>query len=291
VTIEQAVRDAGLEAPALIVVGDVVLMRESISWFEKRPLFGRRLVVTRARQQASGLANLFEEAGAQALQFPLIDIVPPSSFESLDAVIESIDRYHWLIFTSTNGVESFFERLLASGRDARALHSAKIAAVGNPTAEGLRARGIVPDLVPPRFQSAALLPLLAEEQKGIRTAVIRAAKGSDELLDELRRRGGEVDLAVAYESRANSENAEQLRSMLKDGQLDAITFTSGSTVENFFEAAGEDVDLSALVIASIGPQTSAVIRRFGAKVDVEAESADIEALYRAVEERLSLLSS
>src|SRR5438552_5746477 len=167
--IEQKVAEAKLETPALIVVGEVVKLHDAINWFETKPLFGRRVVVTRAREQASELKRLLEEAGASVVQFPTIEIVPPPSWESLDRVIDALGDYQWLVFTSTNGVKFFFERLAAKGKDARALAGCKIAAVGDTTANDLRTHGIFADVVPEKFISTALLPLLAPDQHGIRT--------------------------------------------------------------------------------------------------------------------------
>lgn len=274
-TIEQGA--AGIETPALIVVGGVVTLHQAINWFESKPLFGKRIVVTRAREQASELKRLLEEAGAQVVQFPTIEIVPPASYQSLDRTIEAIGDYQWIIFTSTNGVDAFFERLRHHGKDARALSGAMVAAVGETTANDLRARGIEPDLIPPKFQSAALLPLLAADQHGIRTAVVRAEKGSDDLIDELRRRGGEVDLAVAYRTHAVSGDPAVLQG------ADAITFTSGSTVDHFFEAVGDGAAVvNGARLVSIGPVTTEAIRRHGRQPDAVAEKATIAALRDAV---------
>ena len=273
-------RAAGVATPAIIVVGDVVQLRETINWFESKPLFGKRVVVTRARDQASELRRLLEEAGAQVVEFPLIEIAPPESFESLDEVIEDLADYQWVVFTSTNGVRSFFDRLRFHGEDARALHDVMIAVVGESTAEELRARGVEPDLVPAKFQSTALLPLLEQDQRGIRTAIVRAAEGRDELIDELRRRGGEVDLAVAYRTRPVAADVERL------DKIDIITFTSASTVENFLAAAGQHGPeiLKKARVASIGPMTSDALRKHGREPDVEASSASIESLRDAIVE-------
>ena len=273
--IEQKVADAKLETPALIVVGDVVKLHDVINWFETKPLFGKRVVVTRAREQASELKRLLEEAGADVVQFPTIEIVPPSSWDSLDRVIDAIDGYHWLIFTSSNGVKSFFERLTEKRKDARALAKCKIAAVGDATAADLRAHGIVADLVPEKFLSTALLPLLDADQRGIRTAVVRAAEGRDDLIDELRRRGGDVDLAVAYQTRAAEGTLE--------GSFDIVTFTSASTVDNFFAKVGET---NGAILASIGPVTSEAIAKRGKRADIEARAATIEALRDAIVEHV-----
>lgn len=265
-------RAAGIATPALIVVGGVVQLHDAINWFESKPLFGKRVVVTRAREQASDLKRRLEEAGAEVVEFPMIEIAPPSSYESLDRVIGRIGDYQWLIFTSSNGVDSFFVRLRLHGKDARCLAGVMIAAVGESTAADLRSRGIQPDLVPAKFQSTALLPLLEEDQKGVRTAVVRAAQGRDELIDELRRRGGEVDLAIAYETRRVTTAVDNLH------DIDIVTFTSGSTVDNFFEVLPDKKVIGGALLASIGPTTSEAIRRHGRQPDIEASAATIASL-------------
>jgi uroporphyrinogen III methyltransferase/synthase len=280
-TIEALVAAAGLPTPALIVVGEVVRLREVINWFETKPLFGKRIVVTRAREQASRLVEMLVESGADVLQFPTIEIAPPDSWESLDSTLDQ--KYDLIVFTSVNGVRSYFDRLMEKGKDARALAGTRVAAVGDTTAAELRARGIVPDLIPERFISSALLPMLESDQRGVRTAVVRAAEGSDELIDELRRRGGTVDLAVAYRMRAVAENLEQLRAAIES--LDIVTFTSGSTADNFFgKLTSEERKrvFERALIASIGPVTSDAIRRYGRGPDIEAPKASIEALHDAV---------
>lgn len=272
--------DAQLPSPALIVVGDVVKLHQTINWFESKPLFGKRIVVTRAREQASQLVKLFADSGANVLQFPTIRTEAPESFESLDRVIAT--KYDLLVFTSVNGVRAFFQRLQS---DARSLAGTRIAAVGDSTAEELRANGIVADLVPEKFQSIALLPLLANDQRGIRTAVIRAAEGSDDLVDELRRRGGEVDFAIAYRTVAEDADLAELRELITNDAIDVITFTSGSTVSNFFElltAAERKQLFDRAMIASIGPVTTGAIKRYGRAPDVEASTAGVRALYDAV---------
>ncbi|MDP9191835.1 MAG: uroporphyrinogen-III C-methyltransferase [Acidobacteriota bacterium] len=286
--IEALVAAANLETPALIVVGDVVKLHDSINWFESRPLFGKRVVVTRAREQASELKCLLEDSGAQVLQFPTIEIAPPQSFDSLDRAID--EQYDWLIFTSTNGVAFFFERLFALGKDVRALAGTKIAAVGQSTAADLRTRGIAPDVVPERFISTELLPLLAEDQRGIRTAVIRAETGNDDLLAELRRRGGEVRLAIAYRNIAADLDLEELRKLIATDAIDAITFTSASTVDHFFAQLTEEQRarvIARATLASIGEATSAAIRKYGKEPDVVAKNATIQDLHDAVRKWLS----
>ncbi|HJW93889.1 MAG TPA: uroporphyrinogen-III C-methyltransferase [Thermoanaerobaculia bacterium] len=279
-TIETIVKEAELPTPALIVVGDVVKMRDAINWFETKPLFGKRVVVTRAREQASELKKMLEESGAQVLQFPTIEIAPPESFESLDHVIDS--PYDAYVFTSVNGVKFFFDRLLERGFDARKLTGAKIAAVGDTTAAELRARGIVPDLMPEAFRSISLLPMLSEEK---RVAVIRAAEGRDELIDALRKRGTQVDLGIAYRTKAADYDLDELRVLLDS--IDAVTFTSASTVENFFgKLTAEERMKVAGKLFSIGPTTSEAIKRYGFTPEVETKNATVAALHDAVVDAL-----
>ncbi len=269
--IEPRVAAANLPTPALIVVGDVVRMHEVINWFESKPLFGKRIVVTRAREQASELKRLLEESGANVVQFPTIEIAAPQSWDSLDRAVS--ERWDWLIFTSVNGVEAFFGRM---ARDARALAGTKIAAVGEPTSASLRRHGVIPDLVPEKFQSVALLPHLPGEMHGVRVAVVRAQEGRDEVLAELRRRGADVHLAIAYCTVPVTANAGELH------DVDVVTFASASTVDHFFAAVPDATSLNGALLASIGPTTSEAIRRHGRGPDVEAANATIQALHDAV---------
>jgi uroporphyrinogen III methyltransferase/synthase len=289
-TIEKRVIEANLPTPALIVVGDVVKLHDTINWFETKPLFGKRVVVTRAREQASDLKRILEDSGAQVLQFPTIEIAPPESTTSLDHVIDALADYAWLVFSSTNGVKFFFDRLAQKGKDARSLAGLMVAAVGDTTAAELLQHGINPDLIPDKFQSIALLPHFEGNQTGVRFAIVRAAEGKDDLMDALRKRGAEVDLAIAYETRAADVDLGELREWIANDTIDAVTFTSGSTVDHFFARlnADERAKVNArAVLASIGPVTSDAIRRYGKVPDVEAANASVQALHDAVVERLS----
>ena len=269
--IEARVAAANLPTPALIVVGEVVKLHDVINWFESKPLFGKRIVVTRAREQASELKRLFEESGATVIQFPTIEIAPPESWDSLDRAVD--ERFDWLVFTSVNGVCAFFERLLAKGEDVRALAGIRIACVGETTAASLRSRGIVPDLVPDKFMSTALIPHFGADLHRVRIAVIRAAEGRDEFIEEMRKRGAEVHLAVAYRTVPVAMNADELH------DIDVVTFTSASTVDNFF-ASNPSID--GALLASIGPTTSDALRKHGRQPDIEASTASIQALHDAV---------
>ena len=287
--IEQRVAEAKLATPALIVVGDVVKLHEVINWFESKPLFGKRVVVTRAREQASTLVQLLTDSGANVLQVPAIQTVPPESFDSLDRAIGG--TYDLLVFTSANGVRAFFER---KKDDARSLAGTRIAAVGESTAEELRRFGIKPDIIPDKFQSIALLPLLDSDLRGKRIAVIRAESGSDDLIDELRRRGAGADLAVAYRTVAVHDDVSELRELIANDAVDIVTFTSGSTVTNFFDVLSADERkrvFDRALIASIGPVTSQAIAKYGRPPDIESKSASVAALHDAVVEAASRLHS
>ncbi len=264
-------RAVGAPTPALIVVGDVVKLRETINWFETRPLFGKRIVVTRARGQASTLVQLLAASGAQVVEFPTIRIAPPASFESLDRVFR--ERWDWIIFTSTNGVAAFLDRM--SG-DVRALSGTRIAAVGEATAADLRARGIKPDLIPDKFQSSALLPHFPADLNGVRMAIVRAAEGREELNEELRKRGADVHLAIAYRTIAAAGDVNELH------DIDVVTFTSSSTVDNFFAQLADRSVVQDAILASIGPMTSETIRKYGRPPDIEASKATVEELHDAV---------
>ncbi len=290
-TIEPLVKDATLEAPALIVVGSVVGLHETINWHESKPLFGRTIVVTRAREQASELARLLEEAGARVVQFPAIEIVPPESWKSLDAIVEALPSYQWILFTSTNGVRALFERLAEKGKDARALSGVRVGAVGETTASELRQNGIRPDLVPEKFQTTALLSHFAQDQSGARIALIRAAEGREELIDELRHRGAVVDLGIAYQTRASETRIDELRSLIEAGTVDAVTFTSSSTVQHFFDKLSAEERrqlLESTLLVSIGPSTSQTLRGYGwpARL-VEAAQATVASLNDAVVEQFA----
>jgi uroporphyrinogen III methyltransferase/synthase len=278
---------ARLATPALVVVGRVVGLKETIGWFESKPLFGRTVVVTRARGQASPFLRMLEAEGATVAHFPMIEIAPPESWESLDALIAQLDGVGWIVFTSTNGVEAFFERLQHHGRDLRSLAGTNVAAVGETTAASLHARGIVPDLVPEKFQASALLPLFPEELHGTRIGIVRAAAGREELVNELRARGADVHLAIAYETRPTRGLGDQLGSLLGAGRLDVITFTSSSTVESFFaQLSAEDRKkvTETARMASIGPVTSATLREHGVEPAIEAPEATIQSLTHAIVE-------
>lgn len=280
---ERAVASA-LTAPAVIVVGEVVRLRESISWFETKPLFGRRAIVTRSRSQASTLAELLQREGALVETHSLIEIQPPESFEPLDRAIAELQSFQRIVFSSTNGVDDFFTRLARSGGDTRTLGGVEVAAVGRMTAAALRSHGINADIVPGEFRATAILPLLSGQQEGIRTLVVRAEEGSEDLITGLRDRGGVVTVVAAYRTVKNVAAASEIGSRLVERLVDVITFTSGSTVDALMThlAPDEAAALRAVCVASIGPVTTEALRRYGISPTLQAPEATIESLAEAV---------
>lgn len=270
-TISQAAAAEGISPPAVAVFGPVAALREQLRWFETRPLAGVMVAVTRARAQASELAARLQALGAAAVQAPAIRIEP------LDGPPPEIERYDLVCLTSPNGVRLLFERLAASGRDARALAGARVAAIGPGTAAALRERGVIADVVPERFLAEGLVEALGPVPVR-RALVARAAQARDLLPDELRARGAEVDVLSLYETIAEPLGEGQLQAL---AQADYITFTSSSTVKFLLQAAGPSFHPAARLL-SIGPVTSAALREHGLEPDVEATRHDIDGLVDAL---------
>jgi len=285
--IAEKVAEAGLKPPAVTVVGDVVALRgEGLAWYEGRPLFGKRIVVTRARAQAGDLSRELEALGAEVLEFPTIEIRPPRDFGPLDAAIGDLDRFDWLVFTSVNGVDAFVERLRHHGLDLRAVpRDAKVAAIGPATAERVRAAGLNVDVVPDEYRAESLVEALADEPlAGKRFLIPRARVAREVLPEKLREAGAEVVVPPAYESVPSSEGREELARRLGAGEVDCVTFTASSTVENFVGAFGGGAGelLSNTRVACIGPITAQTARERGIRVDAEAEEYTIPGLVKAV---------
>jgi uroporphyrinogen III methyltransferase/synthase len=286
--IADRVEEANLKPPAITVVGDVVALREAgLDWYERRPLFGRRVVVTRARAQAGELSAELERLGAEVLEFPTIEIRPPGDFGPLDAAIRDLDSFDWLVFTSVNGVDALVERLRHHGLDLRAVpRRAKVAAIGPATAEGVEGAGLRVDVVPREFRAEALIEALATEELPGRKVLIPRARVAREILpDKLREVGAEVVVAPAYESAPSSEGKEELARRLERGEVDCVTFTASSTVENFVGAFGEGEAgrlLAGTRVACIGPITAETARGHGIRVDAEAREYTIPGLVEAV---------
>jgi len=265
------VKDNHLTPPAIIVVGEVVKLRDKLRWFDNRPLSGKRILVTRARHQASVLSRLLAERGAEPIELPSIDIQPIADSTDLDQAISNLKRYHWIIFTSVNGVVSFWQRLKNLKLDSRALCGRQIGAIGPATAEALASRIVAGlgqrDIAGQRF----LLP--------------RADKADKDLVQGISNLGAEVHEVTAYHTLPASESIERTRRMLISGEIDVITFTSSSTVTNLVAAfQGDPLPVNLTKIACVGPKTAEAATEAGLKVDILAGEQTIPGLVAAIEE-------
>jgi uroporphyrinogen III methyltransferase/synthase len=278
-TIAEAVEREAVKAPALIVVGEVAKRREQLEWLERRPLHGRRVVVTRARAQASGFAATLRSLGAEVVELPAIRIEPMIDNEEAKRAAAGVGAYDLICLTSPNGVRLLFEAMEAAALDARALAGVTVAAIGPGTARALAERGVLADVVPERFVAEGLIEALEDEEvAGARVLVARAAEARDVLPDALRERGAEVDVVALYETVREQPREEEIQAAQ---DADYLTFTSSSTVTNLAEALGDRFPTDARIV-SIGPITSETIRARGLKVDVEAEQHDIDGLLKAL---------
>ena len=282
--IVQKVRAAKFKAPAVTVVGEVVRLREKLRWFDLGPLSGKRVVVTRAREQASEFAEKLAARGAEAIIFPTIKIVPPSDgYTALGDAIIRIGTYDWICFTSAPAVHAFCERLAAAGKDARAFPTARIAAVGPATAEALQAHGLCVDFQPSVMTGAGLGSELPEEPFGKNFLVPRAKDGDDGLINALTAREGTVDAVVAYENVVDTADANALKQRLLDGTIDAVTFTSSSTVNNFVSALGDMPFPASVAVACIGPSTAKTAEEaLGRPPDLVAAEPTMDGLIEAL---------
>jgi uroporphyrinogen III methyltransferase/synthase len=273
---------AGFEAPAVAIFGDVVSLRKDLNWFENRPLFGKRIVVTRTRKQASGLSSQLRALGADVIQLPTIRIEPPSDLREFAELVQDAHSYDWIVFTSPNGVDAFFSIFFKLYDDAREIGAAKIAAIGPATAQRVRNLHLHVDLQPEEFVAEAVVKEFAKEGgvENLRILIARAEKARDLLLKELSGMGAIVDEAFAYKTVPETRDVTGAHRRFSTQGADLITFTSSSTVENFL-----DLKLpwpAGMKVASIGPITSATARERGLSVDVEAKRHDVAGLIEAI---------
>jgi uroporphyrinogen III methyltransferase/synthase len=254
----------------------------------EKPLTGKQILITRARRQAGVLARRVEALGGGAIELPTIEIQAPTDFTAIDGALAGIENYHWLIFTSVNGVEPFLGRLEPSGKTAADLKHLQVAAIGSETAKRLEAKGISVALVPKRYQAEGILDCLDPGQLyGKRVLIPRAAKARDLLPETLRRWGAQVDVVEAYRTVAPALDVAAIKQQLLNGQVDVITFTSSSTVSNFVQLLGAG-ELTAVVgnaaIACIGPITAQTVVELGGKVAIMAQQFTIDGLVNAIVE-------
>ena len=280
----ERVKDAGLQPPAVTIVGQVAAMREQLRWFDTSPLFGKRVLVTRTRQQASALSLLLAEHGAEPVELPVIAVEPLDSVATLGRALDDLAAYGWLVFTSANGVGLFFERLAARGLDARALGAVRVAVIGPGTARALQEHGISADFMPESYVAEALAEGLAPMlSAGERVLLPRAEGGRTVLVEALERAGAVVDEVLLYRARPGEDVAERARTVFAEG-VDAVTFASSSTVRGLVDALGGDPTLvNACAVACIGPVTADTARELGVRVDAVGEEYTIPGMVAALE--------
>ncbi|MBU3981779.1 MAG: uroporphyrinogen-III synthase, partial [Proteobacteria bacterium] len=285
-TINERVKSIGLKPPAIIVVGNVIKLRKTMNWFETRPLMGKRIVVTRAREQASDLIKLLSDLGADCLECPTIKVVPPDDWKPLDTAIENISSYDWLVFTSVNGVNFFFERLFAKGKDARALGKLNTAAIGPATERRLFNFGLKSDIVPKNYIAESIVEAFKDEDvKGKKILLPRAKDARPILPVELTKMGATVDEIISYYTKEVPDSATLLLKQLKEDAIDLITFTSSSTVKNFKALLPDNIfetQLKDITVACIGPITAETARDLGFDVNIVADSFTIPGLCEAI---------
>jgi uroporphyrinogen III methyltransferase/synthase len=282
--IDTQARAAGFKNPAVIVVGEVVRLREKLAWLEQKPLFGRTVLVTRADRQAGVMSALIEELGGRAGEFPVIRIAPPTDPAALDAAVRGAAAYDWLIFTSVNGVNAFWERLPALELDIRDLKGPRLAAIGPRTAAALSERGLRVACLPEEYQAENLArALTGQVRAGDRVLLPRADIARPFLAQALRELGAQVHQVTAYRTLRAGENADPVRRALRAGEIDAVGFTSSSTARYAAELLGAELlRASGAALASIGPITSATARELGLPVTVEAGEYTVPGLVSAL---------
>jgi uroporphyrinogen III methyltransferase/synthase len=283
--IADAAAEAGLKNPSIIVVGEVVTLREKLSWYDSRPLSGKRVVIPRAVDQARDTAAALRERGAMPVNLPMIEITAPPDAGRLARAVAEMSRYDWVLFTSSNAVEQLRLELTRSGADARAFGAAKVGVVGPKTAEALLRLGIKADVVAQEFVGEGLAAAVLAKGTPRRVLLLRALAARDVLPDALRARGSEVDVVVAYETKPLQSSGAELAERIAAGTADAILFTSSSTVTSTLEALGSNAKqlLSRIALCSIGPVTSKALAGVGLEPTVQASVYTVDGLLDALE--------
>jgi len=285
--IAEKVQQANFQPPALIVVGEVVSLRDSLQWFENKPLFGKRILVTRSRSQASVLSHKLQQLGAEVVELPTIDIQPCEDYSALQASISSISTYKWIVFTSVNAVDIFMEQLAESERDLRCLYACKLAVIGNETAKRLLHFGLKSDVVPSVFTSEGLVAAFSsikEELKGANVLLPASDIARDVIHEGLKSFGAEVSYIPVYRTVAPKYDTDFLEKQFEK-QFDCVTFTSSSTVTNLCALLQQhhlEHCIGDLEAVSIGPVTSQTAQAMGVSVLAEANPHTIDALVEAV---------
>jgi uroporphyrinogen III methyltransferase/synthase len=298
VEIADKVKQASDRRPAVLVVGRVAALREHLRWFDARPLFGKRILVTRPREAAAELADLLEALGAQAIEAPMIRILPPEDYGPLDEACATVKRFDWVVFTSANAVDAFMQRLTASGRDLRALGGVRVCAVGPATTAQLARHGLKVDLVPHEYRAETLAQALTEsgDVRGLKIFLPRADIGREVVAEELKKHGAEVTEAVAYRTvvaEAEREGEPDIYRMLLERRIDVVTFTSASAVRSFVQVLGAEPAADLLrttIVASIGPVTAEAAAQYKIQSTIIPTQYTIPALVDAIVDYYARLS-
>ncbi len=289
-TIARRAREARLDPPALLVVGEVVRLRSQVEWCSRRPLAGRTIVVTRAREQAAEFSQRLREAGARVIEAPAIALVSPATWGPVDRALKRLADYDYLIFTSVNGVERFFERLRTRKVDVRDLHGSRVVAIGPATAAAVEARGLRVEAVAAEYRAEGLVRLLGGKAlEGTRVLIPRATQARDLLIRALRSRGARVDMVPVYRTVASRRGQREVEKALRAGSVDLLTFTSSSTVTHFvrrFRTAAERRRLRSVPAGVIGPITAATARKNRLRVALMPREYTVPCLAAAIERRL-----
>ncbi|TET62510.1 HemD protein, partial [Candidatus Aerophobetes bacterium] len=288
-TLEEMVEKAkGVKPPGVIIIGEVVSLREKLDWFEKRPLFGKRMLITRSASQAKNLVGLLEDQGAKVVEFPTIKISSLNGYKKLDLVIERLAEYDWIIFTSPNGVDHFWRRMKMKGKDARSLCKLKIGGIGPKTTANLENMGIMADFLPDEYSTEGIIKGIERFKiKGKKILLPRADIAPSRLPNGLRKLGARVEEVAVYETQLpEGQNFAALRNRLRNRKIDIIVFTSSSTVRNFVKLIG-DIDVEGARIACIGPMTASEAEKSGMKPDIVPQEYTIEGLVKEIVNVLS----
>lgn len=284
--IVEKVREANFKPPAVIVVGEVVNLRESLSWVENKPLWGKRIIVTRARAQASGLVEKISELGGFPIEFPTISIEKAENYTALHNAFKNISNYDWIVFTSVNAVEIFFEEFRKVNMDIRDLKDIKICAIGPATRESLEKKGIIVNTMPDEYRAEGIIEELKGEIKPGNWVLLPRARGARSILPEaLKEWGAHVNEIYIYKAVAEKRVSKEMFEEIMDGNVDFITFTSSSTVHNFINIVGLDNALrinKKTKIACIGPITAKTAQEAGLTIDIVAEKYTIDGLITAI---------
>lgn len=285
--ITDRVRDTGLEPPSVIVIGSVVRLRDRLNWFEARPLFGKRVLVTRPRGQAPELSRLIAAYGGEPIECPTLDIVPPACWDEVDRAIDALPTYDWLVWTSVNGVRAFLDRLRSRGCDLRRLAGVRICCIGPRTAQEAAEYGLLADLVPEEFQAEGILATFRGiDLVGKRVLIPRAAVAREILPKELEAMGAEVDVVTVYRAEPPKVDSDRVKTHLARKEIQYLTFASSSTVRNFCRMFASREELYRLTaqttIACIGPITARTVEEEGLPVHLLAKENTIPALVEAI---------